>query len=390
MASANVTGRDFLVAAGAAALDTLLFTRLLEAGELQERAFFDVPSSVVVALGMVAVPILTLRRQAPVAACLGLTACATVLTVTIGSRPLLTLMVSLYTVAAYCRLGPAFACLLTVLAAHSLSVRYEVSSAIFSWTSVLALAALFVLLEVAAWTAGRWAAASRARARNLVETRAVMAAEAVNVERLRIARELHDIVAHAVTVMVLQATGANRMVVTEPNLAREAMQSVQDVGRQAMSELRRLLEVLRAVSDVDQQHGTGTECRISTLDHLIDRVRATGVAVTLSTQGAVGHLDPSVDLTAYRIVQEALTNTTRHAGPGSAADVQLRWFPDILEIEITDNGAGSPHPVARDMSSGYGILGLRERVKLIGGQIQSGSMTLGGYRVFASLPAGPP
>lgn len=369
----------------AAALDVLLFTNLLEEDALAGRTMFGASPAVVVGLGMVAAPILIVRRRWPVTVCLVLVVYSAVLTVTIGSRPLVVLLVALYTAASYSPLGPAVACLLATLAAHAITLRYELSSVTGSWESVIALATLFILLDLAAWGAGRWAEHTRARTRQLVESRAAMAAKAVNDERLRIARELHDIVAHAVTVMVLNAAGAKKLTLSEPDLAIEAMQSVQDVGKQAMAELRRLLEVLRTVSPAELPEDPAN--RLSTLDTLIAQVRSTGVQVQTCTTGRPGRLDPSVDLTAYRVIQESLTNVTRHAGPGAAVNVNLMWTSDLLTVEIVDDGAGMPLPVVHELSSGYGFAGLRERVKLIGGTIESGHGTDIGYRVLASLPA---
>jgi signal transduction histidine kinase len=300
------------------------------------------------------------------------------------------LLVALYTVAAYRPLLPSVGCLVATFVAQTFAIRYELFSSITSWErAVLAFTALFVLFDSAAWGVGRWVAASRAQARHLVETRALLAAEAVNAERLRIARELHDIVAHAVTVMVVQATGASRLMDREPDVAREAMQAVQDAGRLAMAEMRRLLEVLRTVTDDDEQSVGSEMARMSMLNLLMDQVRAAGVSVEVTTLGTEGQLDPSVDLTGYRVVQEALTNITRHAGPGTSADVRYQWSPDRLEIVITDDGKGSPQPGVQAMSSGYGFIGLRERVKLIGGEVHAGPDSIAGYRVHAILPAEP-
>ncbi len=384
-----VPAKDFGVAIVAAALDIVLFTRVMEADNLQGRTVFDAPISAVVVLGLIAVPALALRHRAPTAVCLTLATYAALLTVTVGSRPLVTLLVALYTVAASQPRSAALLCLFATLGAHGVSVRYEVSSSVDSWKSVAGIATLYAVLDGAVWAAGRWAADARARARQLVETRAAMAAEAVNVERLRIARELHDIVAHAVTVMILQTDGARRCLRTEPALADETLTSVLSVGREAMVEMRRLLEVLRTVS-VDDAERLDSADRLATLPALTDRVQAAGIAVRVETSGDVGRLDPSVDLAAFRVVQEALTNTTRHAGPGTRADVQLNWADRVLEIVITDDGAGVPEPGARELSSGYGFLGLGERVKLVGGQIHHGRVPTGGYQVCATLPAGLP
>ena len=187
--------------------------------------------------------------------------------------------------------------------------------------------------------------------------------------------------------MILQAASSQRLISTDQALAAQAMQSVQDAGRQAMTELGRLLTVLRSVSNTDTEPVSGTADRLSTLHSLTERVEAAGVAVNLNSHGHPGRLDPSVDLAAYRVVQESLTNVSRYAGPGSAVDVNLRWSPSTLEIEILDDGAGMPDAVAREISSGFGFVGLRERITLIGGQIHTEPVDDGGYRVAVTLPA---
>ena len=216
-----------------------------------------------------------------------------------------------------------------------------------------------------------------------------LAAAAVDAERLRIARELHDIVAHAVTVMVLQSAGASRMAVKHPELAADAMRTVENIGKQAVAELRRLLEVLRAEDAaagdaddaVDKIRGTS---RLANLDDLVAQIRSIGINVAVEVTGTPCDLDPSVDLAAYRVIQEGLTNVNKHAGAGAEARVQLSWKPTELVIAVVDDGqvkAGIEHP-----ASGYGLLGLAERVKLVGGRLESGPRPAGGFRVQAVLP----
>ena len=161
-----------------------------------------------------------------------------------------------------------------------------------------------------------------------------------------------------------------------------------------MGELRRLLEVLRSVADeVDAQEpgpaATGDAPGLSRVPALVQEIEATGVCVDLSTSGTAGPLDPSVDLTAYRIIQESLTNVTRHAGPGTTATVRCGWDDGSLVLDITDDGAGTPAHVTRGLSSGFGFVGLRERVKLVGGSLDVEPGAASGYHVHAVLPAVP-
>lgn len=338
----------------------------------------------VVLLNLAILPLLVLRRHAPVAVSLGLCAFAAALTLSVGSRPLLSLFIALYTAAALRPIQQCAYCLAATLGTHWLIALYDSPATLSSWASVIGVAAVFSMLDLTVWFFGRSAAVTSRRARELVETREAMAAEAVASERLRIARELHDIVAHAVTIMVLQASGARRQLARNPALAEAALQSVEAIGKQAMGELRRLLEVLRSVADEDP--GTGIPETLRNLETLVRQTEAAGVSVTLSTRGLAGQLDPSVELAAYRVVQEALTNVTRHAGPGAHADVVLFKNEESLAIDVDNDHGGSVPSVTTELSSGYGLVGLRERVKLMGGELSVGPSDDGGYRVHAVLP----
>lgn len=378
-----ISYRDFTVASVAVGLDTVLFTSLMPA-VTKGSTVFDASSTMVLLLNLAILPLLTLRRHAPVAVSLGLCAFAAALTLSVGSRPLLSLFIALYTAAALRPIQHCGWCLAATLGTHWLIALYDSSATLSSWASILGVAAVFSMLDLTVWFFGRSAAVTSRRARELVETREAMAAEAVASERLRIARELHDIVAHAVTVMVLQASGARRQLARNPALAEAALQSVEAVGKQAMGELRRLLEVLRSVADEDP--GTGTPETLQNLETLVRQTEAAGVSVNLSMRGLAGQLDPSVELAAYRVVQEALTNVTRHAGPGAHADVVLFKNKESLAIDVDNDHGGSVPSVTTDLSSGYGLVGLRERVKLMGGELSVGPSDDGGYRVHAILP----
>ena len=205
------------------------------------------------------------------------------------------------------------------------------------------------------------------------------AAEAAIVEeRGRIARELHDVVAHAISVIVLQARGGRRLLDSEPDETRGALDTIEHTGQQALVEMRRLVRLLR---EGDEELALAPQLTLSRLDHLVDQVRAAGLPVTLSIEGDPVELPPGIDLSAYRIVQEALTNALKHAGPAQAR-VSLRYLPDGLDIEVADDGTGT----ANGDGGGHGLVGIRERVSVYGGELDAGPQADGGYAVRARLP----
>ncbi len=202
-------------------------------------------------------------------------------------------------------------------------------------------------------------------------------------------QELHDIIAHCVSVMLLQAAGARRVLASDPERAARALANIEDTGTQATAELRRLLSVLRTGDAVEDGVELGPQRGLSDLQPLLERVRAAGVPVRLLLHGEPGRLDPSVELTAYRIVQEALTNVIKHAGEGADATVELQWADDVLHLAVTDDGCGQVDPVPAQRSTGQGLLGLRERAVAVGGQLCAGPLLGGGFRVTATLPRAP-
>ena len=210
------------------------------------------------------------------------------------------------------------------------------------------------------------------------------ARRAVTAERTRIARELHDVVAHSVSVMVVQAGAARRVLDKEPDRASEAMASIESTGRQSLNELRRLLGMLR------EADGTATgrvpQPSIEHVDVLLAQTRDAGLPVTFEVEGEPRSLAPGVDLSAYRIVQEALTNAIKHAGPAHA-EVRLCYGTDTLELVVSDDGRGADcDEVEGNGTSGHGIVGMRERVSLFGGDLQVGNRPGGGFTVRATLP----
>lgn len=379
--------RDMAAAAFVVVLDTVLFTQLTEAESRGGWIGRDVPALVIVLAALAALPPLALRRRWPLVACLLVAAHAALVTLAIGSRPLAGPLLALFTAAAWESAGRAALAVAAVLSAHSMAVAYEAATVAGTAFAVAAVASVFLLLDLSAYAFGRRSSSGRERTRMLEESRAALAAEAVAKERLRIARELHDIVAHAVTIMVLQAAGAGRVVDRDPAQAAASMRSVQETGTQAIAELRRLLTVLRSVDDARDEEPGEAPC-LAGIAKLASQVEATGVRVTVDVAGPVGELDPSVELAAYRIVQESLTNASRHAGPGSDVEVRLAWSPETLAIDVTDNGTGVRASEVPAMSIGYGFAGLAERIKLVGGQFAAGPRSpAGGYHVRAVLPS---
>jgi signal transduction histidine kinase len=246
-------------------------------------------------------------------------------------------------------------------------------------------------LAVTPWLVGRNVRARRLRLAAAEREQEQRTRLAVGDERTRIARELHDVVAHSVGVIVVQAQGARRVFDRDPERAREALGSIEQTARKALTEMRRSLGVLR-----DEERSTMLEPQpgIDDLEGLLEQAREGGLTVELAVEGEPRTLPRSVDLSAYRILQEALTNTIKHAGcaPGRhgrevRSRVAVRYGERELELEVSDDGPGSSVNGA-ERSSGHGLVGMRERVASHGGELHLGSSPDGGFVVRASLPLG--
>lgn len=204
--------------------------------------------------------------------------------------------------------------------------------------------------------------------------------DAVTEERARIARELHDVVAHAMSVMVVQAGAARVVMNRDAEQAAAALKRIEDTGRMGLAEMRRLLGIL----DTDDEGATlAPQPGLEQLDELLDTMRGTGLPVEALVEGTPRTLPPGVDLTAYRVVQEGLTNALKHAGEAHAR-VLLRYGPEALEVEIADDGRGPPPDGAHP--PGHGLIGMRERVALFGGSLETGARPGGGFVVQARIP----
>jgi signal transduction histidine kinase len=344
------------------------------------------PGLVVSALAVVPVG---LRRRAPWAA-VGLLVAAIVVSGLLqeqaGAESLSFLVVT-YTAVALLPIRQALGATVLVAASVAASLGLDrppdLLSVLFSDALVLAVC-FFVGRTVQTRRAYTRALEDRACAAE--ESREAAAREAVLDERRRIARELHDVVAHHISVMGVLATGARRTLSRDPEVADEALRTIERTGRTTLREMRRLLDVLRTESEpaeapVEPQPG------VDGLEALAAQVREAGLPVRVQVAGEPVELDPGVDLTVYRIVQEGLTNALKHAGPATA-DVRLTFTAEAVELEVADDGRG-PRPGDRGPAAGHGLVGMRERVSLYGGRLHTGPRTAGGFVVRALIPLDP-
>jgi signal transduction histidine kinase len=221
------------------------------------------------------------------------------------------------------------------------------------------------------------------RAERLERERDQQVALAAAAERARIAREMHDIVAHNLTIMVTLSDAAIATLPSSPERAAEVMRSVSATGRRALADTRRLLGVLRQRPGQDSDEAVRPVPDLSQLDALIEQVRSAGLDTTLEIQGAAPDVPAGVQLTVYRLVQEALTNTLKHGGTGARAFVRLLFLPGELRVDIDDDGAGADAPATA--SIGSGLIGMQERARAYGGDVQAGPRQRGGWKVSARL-----
>jgi len=252
----------------------------------------------------------------------------------------------------------------------------------FSSSAQHVVALIWISPWVIAWLVG---ALVRSQAQNLEQRRLAReqrASQAVSEERSRIARELHDVIGHSVSVMTVQASAVRRRLTPEQGAERQALESVEAVGREALAEMRRMVGVLRDPGDgaTDREPPRG----LAHLGLLVEEFRAAGLPVELSVTGEPQSLAPGLDLTAYRLVQEGLTNTLRHAGSPRSSAVTIAYGDEVLELTVSDDGQGSKP----DSEAGHGLLGMRERVAVYGGHLVARSRSEGGFELMATLPLG--
>ena len=280
----------------------------------------------------------------------------------------------------------------SVLAALALGIG--LGAIIFSKAPMPAALGALLQAELAvfvSWILGTWSRERRAyigtvedRAARAERDRQLEAERAVASERQRIARELHDVVSHQVSVIVIQAGAARRSLGRRPDDVATAVSAIEVAGRQALTDMRRMLGML---SGPDTRDGDSTLAPLPRLDQLgtlVDTVSATGVRVGLSIEGEPRALDPAVDVAAYRIIQEALTNVLKHAS-GSDAQVRVAYEPASLRIEIENVGSTRSMDLPAREGEGHGLIGMRERASMLGGELEAGP-TPTGFRVIARLP----
>jgi signal transduction histidine kinase len=342
---------------------------------------------------VLAVPVV-FRRTYPIAAFAAAVAIGG-LQVLIDSRPNptdLVIVILLYTLAAYTPRRISITGLAICLVGSAAAVGRWMPDQLSLLNSVLVGSIMFAGPSLIAWVFGDSMRYRRAyytgledRAARLEAERDAQAQIAAAAERARIARELHDVVAHNVSVMVVQADGASYALLSDPDRARAALAAIASTGRQALTEMRRMLGVLRRDED-GTEPGRAPLPGIGQLGELLEQTRATGLAVSFTVEGVPQPLPGGAALAAYRIVQESLTNTRKHGGPRATAQVTLRYLEDALLLRITDDGQG---PAAASDGAGHGLTGMRERVAIYGGWVQAGPRPSGGYQVTARLPLAP-
>jgi signal transduction histidine kinase len=221
-----------------------------------------------------------------------------------------------------------------------------------------------------------------ARTKLLERDREERARRAVREERARIARELHDVVAHEMTVMTIQAAAASRVLDSNPSQAAEALTAIEAAGHDALAEMRRLLGLLRTD---EQPANRSPQPGLQRLDGLVEQMVEAGLSIEVIVEGTPRPLPAGIDLNAYRIIQESLTNTLKHGGPDVSAQVHLEFTDQELGIEVTDDGRGAAEALSAD-DGGHGLLGMQERIALLNGDFSSGPRGGGGYRVAARIP----
>ncbi|ADB31415.1 histidine kinase [Kribbella flavida DSM 17836] len=309
-------------------------------------------------------------------------------------------MVAIYTVARHGtrrRLVPA----LVAVEATVLTVTLVEQAAWGSAVGVTAIVAVVILFALNLRTREAYLAQLEERAARLARDRDQQARLAVSAERTRIAREVHDIVAHNVAVMIALADGAAYTATRSPERAADTMTKVSATGRQALGEMRRLLGLLREgetagaedelvarPSDVLRSGDVlSPQPGVDDIDLLLDQVRTAGLRVSLIREGDLGRWGPGAGLAVYRIVQEALTNTLKHAGRRARAEVRIRCTEEDLELMITDDGAGrqARTDAADERSGGHGLAGIAERAASYGGELEAGPTAVGGWCVWARL-----
>jgi signal transduction histidine kinase len=363
---------DALLALGIVAIGVLAFA-------FRHHRPDEPPAWVGFALVVIAGSSLAWRRRAPVTVATVVCAAMSIAALS-GYWPefVLILWIAVYSAAAYSERDRLIRVLLpvAVLTSTAISVGERWDRGL-NWVEILA---DLIVTFGAPFVLGRM---TFNRRRRIVREREIATRQAVAAERATIARELHDVVAHHMSVMVVQAGAARAVSDSDPAATAEALRQIEASGRTGLTEMRRLLEVLKAEGD---GNGKAPQPGLERLDELLEAMRASGLPVETVVEGEPRPLPPGVDLSAYRIVQEALTNVLRHAA-GANARVVVRYQQDAVELEVADDGPGPAEDL--EAAGGHGLIGMRERVQLFGGEVEAGPRPGGGFLVRARLPTEP-
>jgi signal transduction histidine kinase len=366
----------------AAALTALLQLQVWF-GEQEGEVFELKPVSAVLML-LLTVP-LVWRRRAPlaVAACNGFGRAAQALATgswvaTHGIT--LPTLVALYSAGAYGKGARAWLGFGLVVGGLTIAAAYDIPATEADlWNGLFFYLLALLVFAVGLSVRGRRRSAELELQTERLQRERAEQAQAVAEERARIARELHDVVAHSVSATVVQAEAAEEVLSDAPDRARESLVRIQDTGREALGEMRRLLGVMRGGAESGE---VAPQPRLADVERLVEETRADDLPVELTVQGRRRELSPGIELSAYRIVQEALTNVRKHAGRSAKARVVVRYGEAALELEISDDGRGAR---AGD-GHGQGLIGMRERVAFFGGEFGAGPGANGGFVVRARFP----
>ena len=348
------------------------------------------PLAVFISLGMT-VP-LAWRRSRPELSGMVIAGFAVLHVIFIGNTLLASagvVPISLYALAAYgARWSSLTGLVLALLGSIAGTVRYFGYDGIPVSSQVMQSVAVMIFM-LAVWAFGdlrrvrtKQLEGLTERARLLELERAQEAEIATISERSRIAREMHDIVAHSLTVVIAQADGGRYSAAKDPQAAIQALETIASTGRQALTDMRSLLSVLREDTPRDFSVIPGA----GDIDSLFHELRSSGLDIAVSVTGEPRELSAGAGLTAYRIVQESLTNVLKHAGPGAQASVEMTWAETELVLGITDDGRGGSAALVESSPGGQGLIGMAERAKLHGGKVTAGPKSGGGYSVRAVLP----
>lgn len=335
------------------------------------------------------------RRRWPFGVLLTVTAAIAAESLIIGRSPeggeiLFPILIALYSVGAYADRDRAVVGFALGIIAMTIDTIQDPNHEVASLGGVVVASGFFgVFMGGTAWLVGRHVRSRRIdadqfqqRALHLEREQSEYAQAAAEAERVRIARELHDVVAHSVSLMGVQAGAAERVMERDPDRARESLRSIQATSREAIRELRRLLSVLRTAEQPELAPQPG----LVSLDPLIARAREGGTPVDLKIDGKPGLIPTGVELSAYRVVQESLTNVQKHA-PGAATRVDVNCLSDRIELTVeNDTPVGGGHAETEERRRGYGLVGMRERVALYGGDMTVGPRAGGGFAVRVTLP----